>query len=147
MRSSRTSASLIRVNGRQSPASAMVKNKLSDCASDLTCAQNGMQDLLEEPSREPKNLKPLINCIKTFPVSTAKCERNFSLMNYLRSDKRAVLLISTISNLMMININGPPTSKYDPRKYTTTWLKSHRAASSLSSRQCSVKTPAESKSV
>ncbi|XP_028437610.1 E3 SUMO-protein ligase KIAA1586 [Perca flavescens] len=60
---------------------------------------------------------------------------------------RAVLLISNISNLMMININGPPTSKFDPRKYTRTWLKSHRAASSVRSRQCSVKAPAESKFV
>uniref|UniRef100_A0A3B4U872 HAT C-terminal dimerisation domain-containing protein n=1 Tax=Seriola dumerili TaxID=41447 RepID=A0A3B4U872_SERDU len=107
-------------------------------------ALSGMRDLLEEPSSEPNDLKPLMNCMKTFPVSTAECERNFSLMNNISSDKRAVLLISNISNLMMININGPPTSKFDPRK---TWLKSHRAASSVCSRQCSVKTPAESKSV
>uniref|UniRef100_A0A3B4THP3 HAT C-terminal dimerisation domain-containing protein n=1 Tax=Seriola dumerili TaxID=41447 RepID=A0A3B4THP3_SERDU len=108
---------------------------------------NGMRDLLEEPSSEAKDLKPLMNCMKTFPVSTAECERNFSLMNNISSDKRAVLLISNISNLMMININGPPTSKFDPRKYTRTWVKSHRAASSVRSTQCSVKTPAESKSV
>lgn len=110
-------------------------------------ALNGMRDLLEEPNSEPKDLKPLMNCMKTFPVSTAECERNFSLMNNISTDKRAVLLVSNISNLMMININGPPTSKFDPRKYTRTWLKSHRAASSVRSRQCSVKTPAESKSV
>ncbi|XP_041845659.1 E3 SUMO-protein ligase KIAA1586-like [Melanotaenia boesemani] len=109
-------------------------------------ALNGMWDLLEEPSSEPKDLKPLINCMKTFPVSTAECERNFSLMNNISSDKRAVLLISNISKLMIININGPPTYRFDPRKYTRTWLKSHRNASSLRSRQCRVKTP-ESKSV
>lgn len=106
-----------------------------------------MQDLLEEPSSEPKNLKPLMNCMKKFPVSAAECERNFSLMSNISSDKRAVLLISNISNLMMIKINGPPTSKFDPRKYTRTWLKSHRAASSVRSRLCRVKTSAESKSV
>lgn len=110
-------------------------------------ALNGMWHLLEEPSSQPKDLKPLINCMKTFPVSTAECERNFSLMNNISSDKRAVLLISNISNLMMININGQPTSKFDPRKYTRTWLKSHCGASSVHSRQCNVKTPAESKSV
>ncbi|KAK0142792.1 E3 SUMO-protein ligase KIAA1586 [Merluccius polli] len=104
-------------------------------------ALNGMRDLLEQPTSEPKDLKPLMNCMKTFPVSTAECERNFSLMNNISSDKRAVLLISNISNLMMININGPPTSKFDPRKYTRTWLKSHRAASSVSSRQCRTTTP------
>ncbi len=110
-------------------------------------ALNGMRDLLEEPNSEPNGLKPLINCMKTIPVSTAECERNFSLMNNINTDKRAVLLVSNISNLMMININGPPTSKFDPRKYTRTWLKSHRAASSVCSRQCSVKAPAESKYV
>ncbi|XP_051575723.1 zinc finger protein 862-like [Myxocyprinus asiaticus] len=114
-------------------------------------ALNVMRDLLEEPNSEPNDIKPLINCMKTCPVSTAECERNFSLMNNISTDKRAVLLVSNISNLMMININGPPTSKFDPRKYTRTWLKSHRAASSVRSRQCSVKTPvktpAESKSV
>ncbi|KAK6327420.1 hypothetical protein J4Q44_G00030650 [Coregonus suidteri] len=31
-------------------------------------ALNGMRDLLEEPSSEPKDLKPLMNCMKTFPV-------------------------------------------------------------------------------
>lgn len=110
-------------------------------------ALNGMRDLLEEPNSEPKDLKPLMNCMKTFPVSTAECERNFSLMNNISSDKRAVLLISNISNLMMININGPPTSMFDPQKYMRTWLKRHRAATSMRSRQCGVKTPAESKSV
>lgn len=107
-------------------------------------ALNGMRDLLEEPNN---GLKPLINCMKTIPVSTAECERNFSLMTNINTDKRAVLLVSNISNLIMININGPPTSKFDPRKYTRTWLKSHRAASSVCSRQCSVKAPAESKYV
>jgi len=85
---------------------------------------------------EPNDLKPLINCMKTFPVSTAECERNFSLMNKISTDKRAVLLVSNISNLMKINVNGPSTSNFDPKKYTRTWLKSHR-----------VKTPAESKCV
>ena len=80
-------------------------------------------------------------------LSAQQSERNFSLMNNISSDKRAVLLISNISNLMMININGPPTSMFDPQKYTRTWLKRHRAASSMRSRQCSVKTPTESKSV
>ncbi|XP_039618182.1 E3 SUMO-protein ligase KIAA1586-like [Polypterus senegalus] len=107
-------------------------------------ALNGMRDLLEEPNSKPKDLKPLINCMKTFPVSTAECGRNFSLMNNINTDKRAVLLVSNISNLMMININGPPTSKFEPQKYTRTWLMSHHTASS---RQCRVKTPVESKSV
>ncbi len=61
-------------------------------------ALNGMRDLLEEPNSEPNGLKPLINCMKTVPVSTAECEINFSLMNNIKTDKRAVLLVSNISN-------------------------------------------------
>ncbi|XP_051782557.1 E3 SUMO-protein ligase KIAA1586-like [Erpetoichthys calabaricus] len=110
-------------------------------------ALNGMRDLLEEPNSKPKDLKPLINCMKTFPVSTAEYDRNFGLMNNINTDKRAVLLVSNVSNLMMINISGPPTSKFEPQKYTRTWLMSHHTASSIHSRQCRVKTLVESKSV
>lgn len=47
-------------------------------------ALNVMQDLLEKPNSDPKDLKQLINCMKTFPVSTAECKRNFSVMNNIQ---------------------------------------------------------------
>lgn len=60
-------------------------------------ALNGMWDLLEGPKSGPKDLNNLINCMKTFTVSMAECVRNFSLMNNIITDKRAVLLVSNIS--------------------------------------------------
>uniref|UniRef100_A0A3Q2PD66 HAT C-terminal dimerisation domain-containing protein n=1 Tax=Fundulus heteroclitus TaxID=8078 RepID=A0A3Q2PD66_FUNHE len=84
--------------------------------------------LVEDQSREPENLKPLITCMQTIPCSTAECERGFSLMNNICTDKRSSLMLSNISHLMMISINGPPVNLLEPRKYVTTWLRNHRSA-------------------
>ncbi|KAL3053061.1 hypothetical protein OYC64_005565 [Pagothenia borchgrevinki] len=103
-------------------------------------AVNGMRDFLEHPDSEPESLKPLIQCMKTFPCSTAECERGFSLMNNICTDKRSTLLLSNVSNLMMISINGPPVTLFEPRKYVTTWLRSHRSATQAR-RQCTPQMP------
>ena len=91
-------------------------------------AVNGMRDFLEHPHSEPESLKPLTRCMQTIPRSTAGCEMGFSRMNNVCTDKRSTLLLSNVSNLMMISINGPPVSLFEPRKYVTTWLRSHRSA-------------------
>ncbi|KAF3857412.1 hypothetical protein F7725_009271, partial [Dissostichus mawsoni] len=103
-------------------------------------AVNGMRDFLEHPDSEPESLKPLIQCMKTIPCSTAECERGFSLMNNICTDKRSTLLLSNVSNLMMISINGPPVTLFEPRKYVTTWLRSHRSATQAR-RQCTPQMP------
>lgn len=64
--------------------------------------------MLVEPNSDPKDLNNEKKKKKTFPVRTVVCERNFSLMNNINTYKRAVLLVSNISNLIMININSPP---------------------------------------
>uniref|UniRef100_A0A671K3M9 DUF4371 domain-containing protein n=1 Tax=Sinocyclocheilus anshuiensis TaxID=1608454 RepID=A0A671K3M9_9TELE len=73
------------------------------------------------------------NCMQTFPVSTAECKRGFSLMNTILTNKRSVLLVS---NLMMINLNGPPNSLFNPEKYVQSWARHHRTANDPRSRQC-----------
>uniref|UniRef100_A0A6Q2XAX7 HAT C-terminal dimerisation domain-containing protein n=1 Tax=Esox lucius TaxID=8010 RepID=A0A6Q2XAX7_ESOLU len=98
-------------------------------------AVNGMRDFLEHPDSEPESLKPLIRCMQTIPCSTAECERGFSLMNNVCTDKRSTLLLSNVSHLMMISINGPPVRLFEPRKYVTTWIRSHRSATQPR-RQC-----------
>lgn len=67
-------------------------------------AVNGMRDFLEHPH----SLAPLIRCMQTIPCSTAECLRGFSLMNNICTDKRSTLLLSNVSNFMMMSINGPP---------------------------------------
>ncbi|CAI6373966.1 unnamed protein product [Macrosiphum euphorbiae] len=49
-----------------------------------------------------EELKKLDVLVKTLPVSTAECERGFSLMNLICSDLRSRLTIQNISNLMFI---------------------------------------------
>lgn len=111
-------------------------------------AIKGMRDLIESPQTESQNLKPLKNCMQTFPVSTAECERGFSLMNTILTNKRSLLLVSHVSNLMMINLNGPPISLFNPEKYVNSWARHHRTANDPQSRQCkSVNITKNSKSV
>uniref|UniRef100_A0A667YKI2 HAT C-terminal dimerisation domain-containing protein n=1 Tax=Myripristis murdjan TaxID=586833 RepID=A0A667YKI2_9TELE len=101
-------------------------------------AVDGMRDFLEHPDKEPESLIPLIRCMQTIPCSTAECERGFSLMNNVYTDKRSTLLLSNVSNLMMISINGPPLSLFEPSQYVTTWLRSHRSATQAK-RKCTQK--------
>ncbi len=71
-------------------------------------AIRGQRDLIVSPQTESQNLQEK-NCMQTFPVSTAECERGFSLMNTILTNKRSVLLVSNVSNLMMINRVEPDT--------------------------------------
>jgi len=66
--------------------------------------------------------------IKTFPCSTAECERGFSVMDNIWIDYRSRLLIKNISSSMFININGPPLQKWNPKDYVECWLTLHRDA-------------------
>jgi len=82
-----------------------------------------------------EELKELDVLIKTLPVSTAECERGFSLMNLICSDLRSRLTIQNISNLMFINVNGPPLSQWNPTDYVKSWLFKHRSADDNRSRK------------
>ena len=102
---------------------------------DIQKTQTGIRDFIEDPTSIPDCLKRLRNCIHTFPCSTAECERGFSLMNLISTDLRARLLISNISNIMFINVNGPPLNQWNPESYVKSWLASHRSAVDTRSKQ------------
>jgi len=80
---------------------------------------NGLQNTILE----------LTNCIKTFPVSTADCERGFSLLNLICTEIRSKLTISNIANLMFLNMNGPPLNQWNLEVYVKSWLISQHRAS------------------
>ncbi|XP_050058213.1 E3 SUMO-protein ligase KIAA1586-like isoform X2 [Aphis gossypii] len=80
-------------------------------------------------------LKELDILIKTFPVSTAECERGFSQMNLICSDLRSRLSVTNISSLMFININGPPVAIWNPTNYVKSWLIKHRSTHDNRSRK------------
>jgi hypothetical protein len=91
------------------------------------------------------DLQPLVTCINTLPVSTAECERNFSSMNLICTSQRNSLLTTTISNIMMISINGPPVTHFKPEKYLKSWLAKHRSADDTRSRKIKRQTQTDSR--
>jgi hypothetical protein len=104
---------------------------------------NGMRDFVQSghQASPPADLKPLLKTVNTLPVSTAECERGFSLMNIICTDHRNSLLVKNIANLMFINLNGPPLSLWQPQKYVESWRKSHhRLAEDERSRRVQLKT-------
>lgn len=92
-------------------------------------AINGIRQLTEDNTLLPKKIMPEVyNLCKTFPISTAECERGFSVMNNICTKLRARLTMVNIANLMFININGPPLDNCNPEYYVKTWLVHHRTA-------------------
>jgi hypothetical protein len=109
-----------------------------------SCIELYEEDRKKGTKRLPKissipDLKPLITSVNTLPVSTAECERNFSAMNLICTSERNSLLITTISSIMMISINGPPVASWKPGKYLLSWLSKHRSAEDTRSRQLAKK--------
>lgn len=91
-------------------------------------AINGLRVYIDE-GKYPQDVFPELNyCIKTFPCSTAECERDFSVLNLICTDLRSTLSITNISNLMLININGPPLKLWSPESYVKSWLVQYRSA-------------------
>lgn len=85
--------------------------------------------------RAPSKLRPLLDCVKTLPCSTAECERGFSAMNLIVTPSRTSLLLSHVSSLMFIRLNGPPLKQWNPQPYVKTWLLHHRSAIDTQARQ------------
>jgi len=73
-----------------------------------------------------ENLKSLFSVLKIMPVSSAECERGLSQMNLYHSAARNRLLVNSVSDLLMIGINGPPLCHWNAQKYVVSWLKSGR---------------------
>jgi hypothetical protein len=77
------------------------------------------------------------------PVTTADCERGFSVMNSLKTDLRASLKNEQLSRLMQIVINGPPVEGLDAHAAAIRWHQrkprrtEYHAADSVSSQQVS----------
>lgn len=76
-------------------------------------------------------MKSVVECI---PVSTAECERAFSVMNTIINAKRNRMDIGNAPTLMFINIVGPPITVFNPTPYVKEWLdRGNHAASDTKS--------------
>jgi len=70
-----------------------------------------------------KNLTKLLNLLHVLPISSAECERGFSQMNLYHTKGRNRLLVSSVNNMLMVGINGPPLETWNAAKYVVSWLK------------------------
>lgn len=66
----------------------------------------------------------LVELLFTMPISNAKVERLFSLMNRIKTDCHATLSESTLNNLITIHMEGPEFQDYNPTPAIQAWLSS-----------------------
>ena len=63
----------------------------------------------------------LVKLLLSIPISNAKVERIFSLMNRVRTDFRASLSENTLNNLIRIQMEGPPLEEFDTTPAIQLW--------------------------
>ena len=56
------------------------------------------------------------------PISLVEAERGFSQMNIVVTDFRSRLLVSNISDILFVRLNGPLPHMWDPASATRFWL-------------------------
>jgi hypothetical protein len=69
-----------------------------------------------------QGLQVLLTRVKLLPVSSAECERGISCMNIMDTDVRNRLSIKSLSSLIIIKVNGPQPSRFNPTLYVRKWL-------------------------
>lgn len=77
-------------------------------------------------THRPTHFDTLQNAVDTYVVSTAECERSFSVMNDTLSPERNNLTVKHLSELVFIKSVCPPLSDFDPKDYVSSWLKKGR---------------------
>jgi len=71
-------------------------------------------------------LRNCVQILQVLPKSSAACERGFSQMNRPHTAVRNRLAVTTLSDLLMISINGLRDWNVDKYKYVLSWLKTRR---------------------
>jgi hypothetical protein len=81
-----------------------------------------ISNMSDDHDNIPKDLQPLKSSITTILISTAGCERSFSLTNIMISAIRNTLLLNTTSSFMSISLVGLPTDGFNVEEYVKLWL-------------------------
>ncbi len=63
----------------------------------------------------------LFELAQVLAVSSADCERGFSIQNIIKTHKRSCLKSSTLQNLQMIKVEGPSIEEFDFVRALTKW--------------------------
>lgn len=83
------------------------------------------QDIMSDPvcTDSFKNVLHIIEVILILPLSTAACERGFSLMKRTKTDWRSELSVDMLKKLMSISLHGPSLEQYEPTGAVAKWLR------------------------
>lgn len=65
----------------------------------------------------PIDVTKLVKCSKIIPRSLFNYERGFSSMNNIIANTRSRLEIEHVSNLMFVELHGPPLENWKPKEY------------------------------
>jgi Domain of unknown function (DUF4371) len=86
---------------------------------------DGFRDFVSSMSdTPPSGLNQLTEAVDTLVVSTAECERSFSIMNDICTDNRSLLGIRRTGALMFAKLMGP--RHFSPELYAHKWIDSGR---------------------
>ena len=67
------------------------------------------------------NILHLLQIVQVLPLSTSKVERAFSFMKRIKTDWRVSLDSSTVDDLMIISLEGPPEGDFHAERSVTLW--------------------------
>ena len=113
-----------------------LSNRFSvDAANAVVQFREYMHSSTSAPEPETTELASLMIIEQTVPISSAEAERGFSQMNLIVTDSRSRLLVTNVSDILFIRLNGPASNLWDPASATKSWLlKGHRQANDTRSK-------------
>ncbi|KAJ8365052.1 hypothetical protein SKAU_G00138830 [Synaphobranchus kaupii] len=91
----------------------------------------GLRDILlmKEPyCSDFKNILHLVRIMLVLPVSSAQCERGFSIQKHIKSDIRSALNPNTVEDLIRISVEGPPLETFDASVSVKRWMEEGQRA-------------------
>ncbi|XP_053256807.1 nucleolar complex protein 2 homolog isoform X6 [Podarcis raffonei] len=69
------------------------------------------------------NICKVLNFLHVLPLSTAECERGFNQLNLIKTDIWNSRLVTTVDDLLMIQMNGPNLEVFNPENAINLWWK------------------------
>ncbi|KAJ8356263.1 hypothetical protein SKAU_G00190570 [Synaphobranchus kaupii] len=75
-----------------------------------------------------ENFLHLAEILFVMPISSAQCERGFSVQNRIKNTTRSSLHVSTAEDLIRISTEGCPLEQFNPSHVAAKWLSSSKRA-------------------
>lgn len=69
------------------------------------------------------NILALVDCILTLPSGSVEAERGFSVMKQVKTDWRSNLTQDSLSDLMLVQLESPEISQFEPTQAIHLWNK------------------------